>query len=50
VDVWWRTLDANVLGYVRTIQAVLPHLLEMPGLVMGETQERQTDLALQQPS
>jgi NAD(P)-dependent dehydrogenase (short-subunit alcohol dehydrogenase family) len=100
MDVWWRTLDVNVLGYVRTIQAVLPHLLEqgggsivntssgaalgsdpqhvaygaskaavnhltrhvavnwgkhnirsngvMPGLVMGETQERQGDLALQQ--
>jgi NAD(P)-dependent dehydrogenase (short-subunit alcohol dehydrogenase family) len=100
LDVWWRTLDVNVLGYVRTIQAVLPHLLEggggsivntssgaalgsdpqhvaygaskaavnhltrhvavnwgkhnirsngvMPGLVMGETQERQNDLALQQ--
>ncbi len=100
LDVWRRTLDVNVLGYVRTIQAVLPHLLEggggsivntssgaalgsdpqhvaygaskaavnhltrhvavnwgkhnirsngvMPGLVMGETQERQNDLALQQ--
>jgi NAD(P)-dependent dehydrogenase (short-subunit alcohol dehydrogenase family) len=100
LDVWRRTLDVNLLGYVRTIQAVLPHLLEggggsivntssgaalgsdpqhvaygaskaavnhltrhvavnwgkhnirsngvMPGLVMGETQERQNDLALQQ--
>jgi NAD(P)-dependent dehydrogenase (short-subunit alcohol dehydrogenase family) len=100
LDVWQRTLDVNLLGYVRTIQAVLPHLLEagggsivntssgaalgsdpqhvaygaskaavnhltrhvavnwgkhnirsngvMPGLVMGETQERQNDLALQQ--
>jgi len=100
MDVWQRTLDVNLLGYVRTIQAVLPHLLErgggaivntssgaalgtdpqhvaygaskaavnhltrhvavnwgkhnirsngvMPGLVMGETQERQNDLQLQQ--
>ncbi|WAJ45452.1 SDR family NAD(P)-dependent oxidoreductase [Mycobacterium sp. Aquia_216] len=100
LDVWQRTLDVNLLGYVRTIQAVLPHLLEagggsivntssgaalgsdpqhvaygaskaavnhltrhvavnwgkhnirsngvMPGLVMGETQERQNDLQLQQ--
>ena len=100
LDVWRRTLDVNLLGYVRTIQAVLPHLLEggggsivntssgaalgsdpqhvaygaskaavnhltrhvavnwgkhnirsngvMPGLVLGETQERQNDLALQQ--
>ncbi len=100
MDVWQRTLDVNLLGYVRTIQAVLPHLLEggggsivntssgaalgsdpqhvaygaskaavnhltrhvavnwgkhnirsngvMPGLVMGETQERQDDLQLQQ--
>jgi NAD(P)-dependent dehydrogenase (short-subunit alcohol dehydrogenase family) len=100
LEVWWRTLDVNVLGYVRTIQAVLPHLLAggggsivntssgaalgsdpqhvaygaskaavnhltrhvavnwgkhnirsngvMPGLVMGETQERQNDLALHQ--
>ena len=100
MDVWQRTLDVNLLGYVRTIRAVLPHLLAqgggsivntssgaalgsdpahvaygaskaavnhltrhvavnwgkdnirsngvMPGLVMGETQERQNDLALQQ--
>jgi NAD(P)-dependent dehydrogenase (short-subunit alcohol dehydrogenase family) len=100
IDVWQRTLDVNLLGYVRTIRAVLPHLLEagggsivntssgaalgsdpqhvaygaskaavnhltrhvavnwgkhnirsngvMPGLVMGETQERQNDLRLQQ--
>ncbi|CDO86275.1 oxidoreductase [Mycobacterium triplex] len=100
LDVWRRTLDVNLLGYVRTIQAVLPRLLEggggsivntssgaalgsdpqhvaygaskaavnhltrhvavnwgkhnirsngvMPGLVMGETQERQNDLQLQQ--
>ncbi len=100
MDVWQRTLDVNLLGYVRTIQAVLPHLLEggggsivntssgaalgsdpqhvaygaskaavnhltrhvavnwgkhnirsngvMPGLVMGETQERQNDQQLQQ--
>lgn len=100
LDVWQRTLDVNLLGYVRTIKAVLPHLLEggggsivntssgaalgsdpqhvaygaskaavnhltrhvavnwgkhnirsngvMPGLVMGETQERQNDLQLQQ--
>lgn len=100
MDVWHRTLDVNLLGYVRTIRAVLPHLLDhgggsivntssgaalgsdpahvaygaskaavnhltghvavnwgkhnirsngvMPGLVMGDTQERQNDLALQQ--
>jgi NAD(P)-dependent dehydrogenase (short-subunit alcohol dehydrogenase family) len=100
MDVWQRTLDVNLLGYVRTIKAVLPHLLNrgggsivntssgaalgsdpqhvaygaskaavnhltrhvavnwgkhnirsngvMPGLVMGETQERQNDLQLQQ--
>lgn len=100
LDVWQRTLDVNLLGYVRTIRAVLPHLLAqgggsivntssgaalgtdpqhvaygaskaavnhltrhvavnwgkhnirsngvMPGLVMGETQERQNDQALQQ--
>jgi NAD(P)-dependent dehydrogenase (short-subunit alcohol dehydrogenase family) len=100
MDVWQRTLDVNLLGYVRTIQAVLPHLLNngggsivntssgaalgsdplhvaygaskaavnhltrhvavnwgkrnirsngvMPGLVMGETQEQQNDLQLQQ--
>jgi NAD(P)-dependent dehydrogenase (short-subunit alcohol dehydrogenase family) len=100
LDVWQRTLDVNLMGYVRTIRAVLPHLLArgggsivntssgaalgsdpshvaygaskaavnhltrhvavnwgkhnirsngvMPGLVMGETQERQNDLQLQQ--
>jgi NAD(P)-dependent dehydrogenase (short-subunit alcohol dehydrogenase family) len=100
LDVWHRTLDVNLLGYVRTIRAVLPHLLKqgtgsivntssggslgtdpmhvaynatkaavnqltrhvannwgakgircnavMPGLVMGETQERQNDKQLQQ--
>jgi NAD(P)-dependent dehydrogenase (short-subunit alcohol dehydrogenase family) len=100
LDVWQRTLDVNLMGYVRTIRAVLPHLLArgggsivntssgaalgsepshvaygaskaavnhltrhvavnwgkhnirsngvMPGLVMGETQERQNDVALQQ--
>jgi NAD(P)-dependent dehydrogenase (short-subunit alcohol dehydrogenase family) len=100
LDVWQRTLDVNLLRYVRTIRAVLPHLLAqgggsivntssgaalgsdpahvaygaskaavnhltrhvavnwgkdnirsngvMPGLVMGETQERQNDVALQQ--
>lgn len=99
-DVWQRTLDVNLLGYVRTSRAVLPHLLErgggsivntssggslgtdpmhvaynaakaavnqltrhiannwgaagircnavMPGLVMGETQERQNDVLMQQ--
>lgn len=101
LDVWQRTLDVNLLGYVRTCRAVLPYLLEnnggsivntssgaavgrgdgkrpaygaskagihtltrhiasnwgrqgircngvMPGLVMGPTQERQNDTALQQ--
>lgn len=100
LDVWRRTLDVDLLGYVRTIRAVLPHLLEqgsgsivntssggslgtdpmhvaynaakaavnqltrhvannwggkgircngvMPGLVMGETQERQNDVEMQQ--
>ena len=100
LDVWYRTLDVNLLGYVRTTRAVLPHLLKqgagsivntssggslgtdpmhvaynatkaavnqltrhvannwgakgvrcnavMPGLVMGETQERQNDKQLQQ--
>lgn len=100
LDVWHRTLEVNLLGYVRTIRAALPHLLEagggsivntssgaalgsdpmhvaygaskaavnhltrhvavnwgrhnirsngvMPGLVMGETQERQNDQQLQQ--
>ena len=99
-DVWQRTLDVNLLGYVRTIRAVLPHLLEagsgsivntssggslgtdpmhvaynaskaavnqitrhvannygtkgircnavMPGLVMGETQERQDNQVMQE--
>jgi NAD(P)-dependent dehydrogenase (short-subunit alcohol dehydrogenase family) len=99
-EVWQRTLDVNLLGYVRTIRGVLPHLLEqgggaivntssggslgtdpmhvaynaakaavnqitrhvannygakgirsnalMPGLVMGETQERQNDQQMQQ--
>jgi NAD(P)-dependent dehydrogenase (short-subunit alcohol dehydrogenase family) len=99
-DVWWRTLDVNLLGYVRTSRAVLPQLLAhgggsivntssggslgtdplhvaynaakaavnqltrhiannwgaagvrcnavMPGLVMGETQERQNDVLMQQ--
>jgi NAD(P)-dependent dehydrogenase (short-subunit alcohol dehydrogenase family) len=28
LDVWERTLNVNVLGYVRTSRAVLPHLLE----------------------
>ncbi|OLT29528.1 oxidoreductase [Actinomadura sp. CNU-125] len=98
-EVWRRTLDVNLLGYVRTVRAVLPHLLDkgagsivntssggslgndpshvaynaskaavnqltrhiavnwgnagirsncvMPGLVMGETQERQNDQELQ---
>ncbi|WKG01066.1 SDR family NAD(P)-dependent oxidoreductase [Mycolicibacterium sp. HK-90] len=98
--VWHRTLDVNLLGFVRTIRAVLPHLLAqgggsivntssggslgtdplhvaynaskaavnqltrhvannygakgirsnavMPGLVMGETQERQNDQQMQQ--
>lgn len=27
LDIWRRTLDVNLLGYVRTIRAVLPHLL-----------------------
>jgi NAD(P)-dependent dehydrogenase (short-subunit alcohol dehydrogenase family) len=100
MDVWHRTLEVNLLGYVRTTRAVLPHLLAqgggsivntssggslgtdpmhvaynaakaavnqltrhvavnwggkgircngvMPGLVMGETQERQNDQRLQQ--
>jgi NAD(P)-dependent dehydrogenase (short-subunit alcohol dehydrogenase family) len=101
LDVWKRTFDVNVLGYVRTSRAVLPHLLAgsggsivhtssgaavssgsdgkrpayaasksavnaltrhtarvygpqgvrcnavMPGLVMGETQEKQNDTAMQ---
>ncbi len=100
LEEWHRTLDVNLLGFVRTIRAVLPHLLEhgggsivntssggslgtdpmhvaynaskaavnqltrhvannygakgirsnavMPGLVMGETQERQNDQQIQQ--
>ncbi|MQY21605.1 SDR family NAD(P)-dependent oxidoreductase [Nocardia macrotermitis] len=99
LEVWQRTLDVNLLGYVRTCRAVLPHLLEqgggaivntssgtslggdasrvaygaskaavnqltrhiainwgkdgirsngvMPGLVMGETVQKQNDLELQ---
>lgn len=31
MDVWQRTLDVNLLGYVRTSRAVLPHLLEQGG-------------------
>ncbi len=31
MDVWLRTLDVNLLGYVRTIRAVLPHLLAQGG-------------------
>ncbi|MEV5834931.1 SDR family oxidoreductase [Nocardia sp. NPDC052112] len=31
LDVWQRTLDVNLLGYVRTSRAVLPHLLEQGG-------------------
>jgi NAD(P)-dependent dehydrogenase (short-subunit alcohol dehydrogenase family) len=27
LDVWQRTLDVNLVGYVRTCRAVLPHLL-----------------------
>ena len=30
-DVWHRNLEVNLLGYVRTIRAVLPHLLERGG-------------------
>lgn len=30
-DVWHRTLDVNLLGYVRTSRAVLPHLLGQGG-------------------
>lgn len=100
LDVWERTLDVNVVGYVRTARAVLPHLLAigggsivntasgaavsrgsirpayaasksainaltrhiagiygpkgvrcngvMPGLVIGETQIQQNDIALQE--
>jgi NAD(P)-dependent dehydrogenase (short-subunit alcohol dehydrogenase family) len=28
MDIWRRTFDVNLLGYVRTIRAVLPHLIE----------------------
>jgi NAD(P)-dependent dehydrogenase (short-subunit alcohol dehydrogenase family) len=28
LDIWRRSFDVNLLGYVRTIRAVLPHLLE----------------------
>ncbi|OBK29972.1 oxidoreductase [Mycobacterium asiaticum] len=28
IDIWRRTLEVNLLGYVRTIRAVLPHLIE----------------------
>jgi NAD(P)-dependent dehydrogenase (short-subunit alcohol dehydrogenase family) len=31
LDVWQRTLDVNVIGYVRTARAVLPHLLANGG-------------------
>ncbi|MEX5635064.1 SDR family NAD(P)-dependent oxidoreductase [Parafrankia sp. FMc2] len=31
LDVWHRTLDVNVVGYVRTSRAVLPHLLANGG-------------------
>lgn len=31
LDVWQRTLDVNLLGYVRTSRAVLPHLLANGG-------------------
>ncbi|GAA2430865.1 glucose 1-dehydrogenase [Actinomadura vinacea] len=31
MDVWERTLDVSLLGYVRTCRAVLPHLLEQGG-------------------
>jgi NAD(P)-dependent dehydrogenase (short-subunit alcohol dehydrogenase family) len=31
LDVWHRTLDVNLLGYVRTSRAVLPHLLAHGG-------------------
>jgi NAD(P)-dependent dehydrogenase (short-subunit alcohol dehydrogenase family) len=100
LDVWHRTLEVNLLGYVRTTRAVLPYLVEqgggsivntssggslghdpmhvaycaskagvnhltrhvannwgcqgircngvMPGLVMGETQERQNNQELQE--
>jgi NAD(P)-dependent dehydrogenase (short-subunit alcohol dehydrogenase family) len=28
MDVWRRTMDVNLLGYVRTCRAVIPHLVE----------------------
>ncbi|BDB42742.1 hypothetical protein Mkiyose1665_04590 [Mycobacterium kiyosense] len=28
MDIWRRTLEVDLLGYVRTIRAVLPHLIE----------------------
>lgn len=31
MSVWLRTLDVNLLGYVRTSSAVLPHLIEQGG-------------------
>ncbi len=31
MEVWHRTLDVNLLGYVRTTHAVLPYLLEQGG-------------------
>ena len=31
LDVWHRTLDVNLLGYVRASKAVIPHLLEAGG-------------------
>jgi NAD(P)-dependent dehydrogenase (short-subunit alcohol dehydrogenase family) len=31
LDVWRRTLDVNLVGYVRTARAVLPHLLANGG-------------------
>lgn len=30
-EVWHRTLDVNLLGYVRTTRAILPHLLDQGG-------------------
>ena len=31
IDVWHRTLDVNLLGYVRTSRAVIPHFVEQGG-------------------
>jgi NAD(P)-dependent dehydrogenase (short-subunit alcohol dehydrogenase family) len=31
LDVWQRTLDVNLIGYVRTCRAVIPHLLANGG-------------------